>query len=88
MKIDRFNLNLKLKIILIYRFLQKQKIMIMRVILFFVFLGIPEMNLPAIEPFFVPEINLGQKLVNGEFSMGFKNMKIYGLSKFKILDLK
>lgn len=46
------------------------------------------MNLPSIDPFFVPEINLDQKTVNGEFSMLLKNLNIHGLSKYQIKDLK
>lgn len=48
--------------------------------------GIPELDVPAIEPFVLPRLqfNIG----NGQKPVNLTNIKAWGTSAFKITDLK
>ncbi|CAH2099573.1 unnamed protein product [Euphydryas editha] len=50
--------------------------------------GIPEVNVPAIEPFKVPTLKLDRTAPNLRIKATLRNMKAYGGSNFKIEKLK
>ncbi|CAK1548672.1 unnamed protein product [Leptosia nina] len=50
--------------------------------------GIPEVNVPSLEPFNVPTLKLDRTATNLRLKATIKNMKAYGGSNFKIEKLK
>ncbi|XP_068629038.1 circadian clock-controlled protein daywake-like [Battus philenor] len=50
--------------------------------------GIPEVNLPALDPFVVPTLKLNRTAANLRLKAVIKNVKAYGGSNFKIEKLK
>lgn len=50
--------------------------------------GIPEVNIPALEPFNVPTLKLDRTAPNLRIKATLKNTKAYGGSNFKIEKLK
>ncbi|CAH0722887.1 unnamed protein product, partial [Brenthis ino] len=50
--------------------------------------GIPEVNVPALDPFLVPTLKLDRTANNLRLKATIKNMKAYGASSFKIEKIK
>lgn len=50
--------------------------------------GIPEVNVPALDPFVLPKLKLNRTADNLRLRAVIKNIKAYGGSDFKIEKLK
>lgn len=49
--------------------------------------GVPELNIPAIEPLHIPKISLEQGTQAINYKATLTNLKLYGLSHYKVEDL-
>ncbi|PSN37324.1 hypothetical protein C0J52_20875 [Blattella germanica] len=52
------------------------------------FLGIPELNLPVLEPLVVPMIKLEQGSGSVKLRLALKDLKVYGLSQYIFREIK
>lgn len=50
--------------------------------------GIPELDVPSLDPLFVPEINIAQIGGGIQVSAGFKNISISGPTKFRLRSVR
>ncbi|XP_069682366.1 protein takeout-like [Periplaneta americana] len=49
--------------------------------------GIPELNIPPLEPLFIPMVKLNQATQSVNFQVALKNLKVYGLSYYVFRDV-
>lgn len=57
------------------------------IIFFLIITGVADLNIPAIEPLLIPKISLEQGTQAINYKATLTNLKLYGLSSYRVEDL-